>query len=137
VEGRRLLHLSATGTELTEYHVEAAIASVHAEAESVAQTRWDQIVTLYDTLLAIRRSPVVALQRALAVSQLEGPHRGLEELRAIEGSERLAGYPFYSAALGELELRCGNREIASGHFRAALSMARNDLERRFIAGRLA
>ncbi|MGO9833577.1 MAG: RNA polymerase sigma factor [Polyangiaceae bacterium] len=135
-EGRSLLDLSATGPELTEYHVEAAIASVHADAQSVADTRWDAIVSLYDTLLAIRPSPVVALNRALAVAERDGPAQGLERIRAITGSERLSRYPFYFAALGELELRCGNREVAGAHFREALSVARNGMERRFLSGRI-
>lgn len=136
-EGLRLLNRSATGTELTAYHVEAAIASVHAEARRPEETRWEVIVALYDTLLAIRPSPVVALQRAIAVAHHAGPDRGLEEMRAIEGQERLAGYPFYEAALGEIELRRGNPEIAGAHFEAAHALARNGMELRFLEQRLA
>jgi RNA polymerase sigma factor (sigma-70 family) len=135
-EGRRLLELSATGVELTGYHVEAAIASVHADARNVAETRWAEIVALYDTLHSIQPSPVVALNRAVAIAELEGPARGLEMIRAIEGSDRLAGYPFYFAALGEFELRSGNHEAASRHFGAALAVARSGMERRFLAGRI-
>jgi RNA polymerase sigma factor (sigma-70 family) len=136
-EGERLLERSASGDEVTEYHVEAAIAWVHAEARSAEETRWDRIVSLYDTLLAIRPSPVVALQRALAVAQVDGPERGLDAIRAIAQSERLAAYPFYFAALGELELRRGQGAIAGEHFRAALSLARSSMERRFLEARLA
>ncbi|WP_434040903.1 MULTISPECIES: RNA polymerase sigma factor [Sorangium] len=135
-EGRRLLDLSATGPELTEYHVEAAIASVHASAERAEDTSWETIVTLYDTLMAIRPSPVVALNRAIAVAQHEGPERGLQEIGAIEGRARLSAYPFYFAALGELELRRGERDVAAQHFRSALSLARNAMERRFFEQRL-
>ena len=103
-EGQRLLDQSARGDELTEYHVEAAIASFHSLAQRAEETNWAQIVLLYDQLMTIRPSPVVALNRAIAVAQLEGPERGLEELNAVDSS-RLATYPFYSAALGELELR--------------------------------
>jgi RNA polymerase sigma-70 factor (ECF subfamily) len=70
-EGQRLLDLSATGSALTEYHVEAAIASVHASAPRAEDTNWGQIVALYDTLMACRASPVVALNRAIAVAQLK------------------------------------------------------------------
>ncbi|HEX6766970.1 MAG TPA: sigma-70 family RNA polymerase sigma factor [Polyangiaceae bacterium] len=136
-DGRRLLDRSATGPELTDYHVEAAIASVHADPLVTDDERWERIVSLYDTLLSIRRSPVVALQRALAVAERDGAERGLSALRAIEDAERLARYPFYFAALGELELRRGEHDEAAQHFRAALGLARNDLERRFLAGRLA
>jgi RNA polymerase sigma factor (sigma-70 family) len=136
-EGQRLLDLSATGKELTEYHVEAAIASVHVTAHRTEETDWGRIVALYDTLMAIRPSPVVALNRAIAIAQHEGPQRGLEEIRSIARSDRLATYPFYFAALGDLELRSGRREAANGHFRAALAVARNPMERRFLERRVA
>jgi RNA polymerase sigma factor (sigma-70 family) len=131
-ERQRLLDLSATGDELTEYHLEAAIAAFHAMARRAEDTPWSQIVLLYDRLRAIRPSPVVALNRAIAVAQLEGPERGLEEIHAIADRDRLAKYPFYSAALGELELRRGRHEIAGEHFRAAAALARNPMERRFL-----
>jgi RNA polymerase sigma factor (sigma-70 family) len=136
-EGHRLLELSACGTEISDYHLEAGIALVHASASSVGETRWDQIVSLYETLMTIRPSPVVELQRALALAELEGPERGLEAIRAIAAPKRLANYPFYFAALGELELRCGNAETARAHFRSALGVARNKLEREFLQGKLA
>jgi RNA polymerase sigma factor (sigma-70 family) len=135
-EGLKFLELSATGAELTQYHIEAAIASVHACALRTEDTDWQAIVSLYDTLMAIRPSPVVALNRAIAVAQSEGPERGLEEIPSIAGRERLAAYPFYSAALGELELRRGRHEAAREHFRAALALARNPMERRFLARRI-
>jgi RNA polymerase sigma-70 factor (ECF subfamily) len=135
-EGQRLLDLSATGAEVTEYHVEAAIAAVHANAHRVEDTNWGQIVALYDRLLTIRPSPVVALNRAIAVAQYRGPERGLEEIRAIAGLDRLASYPFYAATLGELELRRGRHQIAGAHFQAAVALARNPLERRFFEQRL-
>ena len=86
--------------------------------------------------MAIRPSPVVALNRAIAVAQLEGPERGLEELHAIADQHRLASYPFFSAALGELELRSGRHETAREHFRAAVTLARNPMERRFLEQRV-
>jgi len=135
-DGLRLLDLAATGSELTEYHVEAAIASVHARALRAENTDWKAIVSLYDTLMTIRPSPVVALNRAIAVAQSEGPERGLEEIGSISGRERLAAYPFYPAALGELEFRRGRHETAREHFRAALALARNPAERRFLKQRM-
>jgi RNA polymerase sigma factor (sigma-70 family) len=136
-EGQRLLDRSATGTKLTEYHVEAAIASVHAAAPKADDTNWATIVSLYDTLMLIRPSPVVALHRAIAIAQNEGPERGLEEILSIDAADRLAAYPFYSAALGELELRQGRKEIARAHFEAAVAVARNPSERRFLEQRAA
>lgn len=136
IEGLKLLELSATGSELTEYHVEAAIASVHAMAHRVEDTDWGQIVSLYDALMLIRPSPIVALNRAIAVAQNEGPERGLQEIRSIAAGERLANYPFYHAALGEFELQSGKHEAAREHFIAALTLARNSMERRFLDRRV-
>jgi RNA polymerase sigma-70 factor (ECF subfamily) len=139
-EGLRLLDASAAGTQLTVYHVEAAIAGVHASAARAEDTRWGDIVGLYDVLMRIRPSPVVALNRAVAVAQHEGPARGLEALDAvgaIDGSDRLAGYPFYAATRAELELRLGHTGQARDHFREALRLARNDGERRFLELRIA
>ena len=136
-EGQRLLDLSASGSELTEYHVEAAIASVHARSLSTEDTDWERIVALYDTLLAIRPSPVIALNRAIAIAQHQGPERGLEAIQAIADLDRLADYPFYPATLGELELRSGRPEIACKHFHTACKLARNPMERRFVERRIA
>jgi RNA polymerase sigma-70 factor (ECF subfamily) len=135
-EGERLLEQSATGDTLSEYHVEAAIAAIHATATTAENTDWAAIVTLYDQLMKIRPTPVIALNRAIAIAQQDGPQRGLEEIRAISGSDRLADYPFYSAALGELELRSGHREAARIHFQTARNQARNPMERRFLDRRL-
>jgi RNA polymerase sigma-70 factor (ECF subfamily) len=136
-EGFQLLATAAQGPLLSEYHVEAAIASIHASAPCAKDTDWTTIVWLYDILLTIRPSPIVALNRAIAVSQVEGPARGLEELAEFAGRDRLAAYPFYLAALGELELELGRFEIARDHFRAAGAAARNPSERRFFLERLA
>ena len=135
-EGQRLLDLSASGAELSEYHVEAGIAAIHASAKNAQDTNWAGIVSLYDVLLKIRPSPVVALNRANAVAELQGPERGLEELHAIADRERLRAYPFYSAALGEMELRKGKREKAREYFQSALELARNPMERRFLEHRM-
>ena len=135
-EGLDLLERSAGGSEVSDYHVEAAIAAVHAEAPSAEDTDWRKIVALYDMLMTIHPSPIVALNRAIAVAQSEGPERGLEEIGAIDHSDRLATYPFYAAALGELELRLGRRDEARRHFEHAIALARNPMERRFLDQRL-
>jgi len=135
-EGLMLLDRAATGSELTEYHVEAAIASMHAHASCLVETDWRAIISLYDTLMTIAPSPIVALNRAIAVGQSEGPERGLEEIRSIANFDRLEAYPFYPAALGELELRRGQLQVACQHFRAAMELARNPMERRFLDRRI-
>lgn len=135
-EGMNLLELSAAGSELTEYHVEAAIASIHARALRAEETDWKSIVSLYDKLLSLRSSPIVGLNRAIAIAQFEGPERGLEELATIADRDRLVAYPFYFAALGELELRMGRHEVARERFRAAMALARSSMERDFFEQRL-
>lgn len=135
-EGLALLDRSATGSDLTEYHIEAAIAAAHCCAQRTEETDWEQIVWLYDELMRVRPSPVVALNRAIAIAQQEGPERGLEEIYAIENDDRLAVYPFYTAAIGELELRCGRHESAGRYFRDALALARSPMERRFLERRV-
>jgi RNA polymerase sigma factor (sigma-70 family) len=135
-EGLQFLELSAKGSVLTEYHVEAAIAAVHATATSVKDTDWNKIVSLYDTLITIRPSPIIALNRAIAIGQRDGPLHGLEALRAIADSDRLANYPFYHAAFGESALQTGRHKVAIDHFRTALELARNPTERHFFEERI-
>jgi len=134
-QGLALLDRSAVGSTVSAFHIEAAIAAVHATARSVEDTDWNAIVGLYDRLMAIAPSPVVALNRAIAIGQRDGPGAGLEALRAIT-PDRLRSYPFYPAAFGEFELRRGNLESAREHFSAAVHLARNDAERRFLQRRV-
>jgi RNA polymerase sigma-70 factor (ECF subfamily) len=135
-EGHRQLDLSAGGTDVTPYHVEAAIASVHAAARCVEETDWGAIVSLYDTLMRLQPSPVVALNRAVAVAQHEGPARGLEEIDRIRDGRRLLRYTFYYSARGELQYRLGRLCDAGKEFETALELARNPAERRFLEGRV-
>ena len=134
--GLGLLERSATGSAVTVYHLEAAIAAAHAAAPTVEETDWALIVALYDRRMALTPSPVVALNRAVAVAQRDGPARGIAELHAIRDRARLERYPFYPAAIGELELRRGNLDAARTQFCAALTLARNAAERRVLEKRI-
>jgi RNA polymerase sigma-70 factor (ECF subfamily) len=136
-EGLALLERSATGQVLSAYHVEAAIAAAHVSAPTLEATDFALIVSLYDRLMQIAPSPVVALNRAIAVGEQAGPERGLSELLAIAERQRLERYPFYPAALAEFEHRLGRVETAKRHFQEALAAARNEAERRFLEKRLA
>lgn len=136
-EGLRLLELAATGPEVSEYHLEAMIAALHAAAPSVAATDWDAIVTHYDALLQLTYSPVLALNRAVAVAQRDGPERGLEEIGGIGDADQLQTYPFYFAAVGEFERLAGRPRAASVAFARARDLARNEAERVFLEGRIA
>jgi predicted RNA polymerase sigma factor len=137
LRGLELFDSSRAGAELSAYHVEAAIAVAHASATSFDTTDWKSVVVLYDRLMSIAASPVVALHRAIAIGQRDGAASGLAELEAISDAERLCSYPFYPAARGDFELRLGRHDAARRHFRAALALARNDAERRFLQKRLA
>jgi RNA polymerase sigma factor (sigma-70 family) len=134
-DGVAWLERSATGSEMSRYHIEAAMAAVHARAPSTEATDWGAIVALYDRLMRLAPSPVVALNRAIAVGQRDGPELGLQAIDAIDRRDRLGEYPFYHAARGELELRRGDDAAAREHFAAAIQAARNPEERRFYASR--
>ena len=86
--------------------------------------------------MTIRPTPIVALNRAIAVGQRDGPELGLKELREIRDSERLGKYPFYHAAFGEFELQTGQPRLARQHFSAALALSRNPMERQFFDQRI-
>jgi len=135
-QGLEYLNRSASGLEVSAYHVEAAIASAHVTSSSVAATDWAAIVSLYDRLMSIAPSPVVALSRAIAIGERDGPAQGLEALAAMADRERLEAYPFYPAAMGEFELRRGQSDAARDLFARAASLARNPSERRFFAARV-
>ena len=134
-EGQALLDDSASGDELTPYHVEAAMAAVHAGAADLATTDWNAIVTLYDRLMEIAPSAVVALNRAIAIAQRDGPDRGIEAIEAIVDRDQIDAYPFLPAALGELERRRGNLVVSGTYFEQALRLARSDAERRYLQKR--
>lgn len=117
------------------YSLQAAIAAVHAEAGDAAATDWAQIVGLYDALLQVEPSPVIALNRAVAVAMRDGPEAGLaliEPLRVV-----LAGYPPLAAASADLCRRAGRLGEARSHYRDAAALARQEPERRYLMGRLA
>ena len=135
-QGLALFDRSAAGPAVTAYHIEAAIAAAHATAPSVAETDWAAIVELYDRLMAVAASPVVALNRAVAIGQRDGPEEGLEALRTIRDPDRLRRYPFYPAAIGELELKRGDLNAARRHFSIAVTLARNPVERRYLEKRV-
>jgi RNA polymerase sigma-70 factor (ECF subfamily) len=135
-EGLRELGQSASGERLTSYHVEAAIASCHAVAPSFEETDWSAITAHYDQLLELKPTPVVALNRAVAVAMAEGPHRGLEAAGQIASDPALRDYLPLAAALGELCLRAGDRTRAAEHFTRALELPATLPEKRFLLRKL-
>jgi len=135
---RGLQHLDAAsaGDALTVYHLEAGIAACHAVAPRYEDTDWANIVDLYDALIAIKPTPIVALNRAIAVSRLRGPRAGLAAVEAIAGDPLLVRYYLLHATVGELALESGDRERAVDGFTAALACECSEPERRFLEGRL-
>jgi RNA polymerase sigma-70 factor (ECF subfamily) len=135
-EGRDLL-AEALGADAGPYAIQAAIAALHTEAADVASTDWRQIVALYDLLLRRTPSPVIALNRAVAVAMRDGPEAGLTLLDGLAGAEQLRGYHPLPAARAELLSRLGRTAEAALAYRAALEMVGNEPERRFLERRLA
>jgi RNA polymerase sigma factor (sigma-70 family) len=136
-QGFQFLARSAVDTELSEFHLEAAIASLHSGAQSHAQTDWARVRELYDLLFALKPTPIVALNRAIAVGNSEGSERGLAELERIPDLAKLEAYPFYPAAQAEFHRRAGRKHEARRYFEMALVLARNPSEVRFLERKLA
>ncbi|MCH8884773.1 MAG: hypothetical protein IIA41_14930, partial [SAR324 cluster bacterium] len=135
-QGVRFLERSAQGERVSAYHLEAGIAALHCLAASHEETDWTEIIALYDLLYGLTPTPIVALNRAIAIGQAEGPGKALEELNRIPGARKLKDYPFYPAALGEFHRRAGHREEARDYFAQALRLARSPSESRFLERKL-
>lgn len=135
--GLRHLDRAAEGDELTIYHLQAGIAAVHAVAPDDASTDWPRLLSLYDLLRAVDPSPVVALNRAVALAKVEGPSAGLRALDEIEGTRSLEGYFLLPATRADLLVKLDRRDEAEAAYTAALASACSEPERRFLAGRLA
>jgi RNA polymerase sigma-70 factor (ECF subfamily) len=118
------------------FTVQAAIAALHAQAPSYAGTDWPQILTLYDELLRIWPSPVVALNRAVALSMVDGPEAALAEVEALERDGRLAGYRYLPATKADLLHRLGRDAEAADAYKAALALTDNATEQEFLAERV-
>lgn len=130
-EGTRLFERACIGPEMSPFHVEAAIALCHSTA---SPPDWNRIVGLYDDLLALRPSPVARLNRAIALSMVDGAAAGIAELEAVEAE--LPDYTLLPAVLGALWLRAGDPARAAEHYRRALALPCSDPQRRFLARRL-
>ena len=132
----RHLEASASGDEITTYHVEAAIAACHAAAPSFEETDWRHIVSLYDELLEMNPSPVAALNRAVAIAMSQGPRAGIDAVESIAARDSLREYPLLYSTLGELWLRSGNRSRAAEEFSRALELPSSMPEKRFLLRKL-
>lgn len=134
-EGLELVATAMRGSP-GAYTLQAAIAAEHARAARAADTNWRQIVALYDALRGGAPSPVVELNRAVAIAMADGPEAGLRALAPIEASGDLEGYQLFWAAKADLHRRLGNRGEAAACYRRALELVSTEPERRFLMRRL-
>ena len=135
-EGAALVRRSLVTRRFGPYTLQAAIAASHAEAADAASTDWHEIVALYDALYALEPTPVVALNRAVAVAMRDGPAAGLELIDTLLASGHLADYHLAHAARADLYRRLGDGAAARGAYERALELTRLEPERRFIEQRL-
>jgi len=135
---RGLFHLahSAAGDEISEYHLQAGIAACHCAAPDYASTDWSQILELYDRLIEFDDSPVVALNRAVALAEIRGPQAGIEAVAAIQNLPSLESYHLLYAVLGDFESRLDHAAAAAAHFRKSLELAQIKSEQIFLSQRL-
>jgi RNA polymerase sigma-70 factor (ECF subfamily) len=135
-EGTTLVEQALRSRKFGAYTLQAAISAIHAETATVAQTDWNQIVVIYSALQRIDSSPVVELNRAVAVAMRDGPAAGLEIIDRILGCGELGNYHLAHSARGELLRRAGNTSDALTAFQHALALARQEPEKRFLAARI-
>ncbi len=135
-EADRLVVGALTAGPPGRFGVQAAIAALHALAPSYAETDWPQILTLYDVLVRIWPSPVVALNRAVAVAEVHGPEVALAQVEELERDSGLAGYRYLPATKADLLHRLGRDAEAVEAYRAALALSDNTAEQEFLADRI-
>lgn len=128
-KGLQLLEEASTGNEVSDYHIEAAIASIHSLAPDFASTRWDKLIILYDTLLARTSNPMTALSRAIAIGYGQSPAAGIAELRKIDS---LHQHYFYHSALGNFYRLSHEPGLAYDHYTRALQLAPTAIEKELL-----
>jgi RNA polymerase sigma-70 factor (ECF subfamily) len=136
IEGISLVEQALSSKRIGPYTLQATIAAVHAEAPNTEQTDWAQIVALYDLLLRIEPSPIIELNRAVAVAMRDGPAKGLELVDALLEGGDLAHYHLAHAARADLCRRLGRKTDARTSYERALSLAKQEPEQRFLEKRL-
>lgn len=135
-EGRRLVAMALVSGDVDAYTLQAAIAAVHARAATPAETDWTEIVALYDLLLRVMPSPVVELNRAVAIAMRDGPAAGLRLIDALLAGRELAEYHLAHATRADLCRRLGRSGDARASYEQALALAQQEPERRFLQRRL-
>lgn len=136
--GHGIFHLgrAAAGDELSEYHLQAGIAACHCTADDYQSTDWPRILALYDQWMKMNDSPVIALNRAVAIANVDGPRVGIEAIEAIRNRGQLDSYYLLYAVLGEFEAQLHNFQAGADHFRKALQLTEVKSEQSFLSKRL-
>jgi RNA polymerase sigma-70 factor, ECF subfamily len=135
-QGTALLEKALKSGRFGAYTLQAAIAAVHAEAESIAVTDWGQIVALYDGLLRIQPSPVVQLNRAVAIAMRDGPEAGLTHIDAVLENGDLTNYYLAHSARADMYRRLGRTAEARSSYEKALALTQQKPERQFLQARI-
>jgi RNA polymerase sigma-70 factor (ECF subfamily) len=135
-EGGSLLEKALNSRRFGPYTLQAAIAAVHAEAESVAATDWRQIVAIYDRLARMQPSPVVQLNRAVAIAMRDGPEAGLTHIDAVLEQGELANYYLAHSARADMYRRLGRTAEARASYERALALTQQEPERQFLRERV-
>jgi len=133
---KKALKFQMKSRRFGSYTLQAAIAAVHAEAESVARTDWRQIVALYDQLVRIHPSPIAQLNRAVAIAMCDGPEAGLAQIDAVLEHGELADYYLAHSARADMYRRLGRTSEARASYEKALALTQQEPERQFLARRL-
>jgi RNA polymerase sigma factor (sigma-70 family) len=135
---RGIFHLgqSAAGDELSEYHLQAGIAACHCVAADYDSTDWPQILSLYDRLIELDDSPIIALNRAVAVANVRGPKAGIEAIEAIRNPQSLDSYYLFYAVLAEFEAQLNEFQSAADHLRKAIHLTEIKSEQALLWNRL-
>jgi RNA polymerase sigma-70 factor (ECF subfamily) len=131
-----LLEKALKSRRFGSYTLQAAIAAVHAEAKSVAATDWRQIVSVYDRLLRIQPSPVVRLNRAVAIAMRDGPEAGLTHIDALLEQGELENYYLAYSARADMCRRLGRTAEARSSYEKALALTQQEPERQFLQERI-
>jgi RNA polymerase sigma factor (sigma-70 family) len=135
-QGFHFLEKASIGDDLSEYHLEAGIAALHCAASTYDRTEWVKILELYNTLYRLKPTPIVALNRAIALGNALGAEEGLEELKKIPDPAKLKDYPFYPAAHGEFLLLVGRPTEAETYLLTAMKLARSPSEKDYFERKL-
>ena len=133
-----MFHLaqSAVGDHVSEYHLQAGIAAVHCTAKDYESTDWPRILSLYDQLIEMDDSPVVALNRAVALAKVHGPRAGIEAVETIRQRQMLESYHLLYAVLAEFESQLSDYQAAARHLRKALEFTELESEQSFLSKKL-